>query len=177
VRGDDTAITFPGTSGNYANTPNGLGEAGDIHAIGCWFKSSSSTATITFMTLRATTSALSSDAPLVCVLNNPSTGQVTVFGGGSSCVSSAGSSYNDGNKHFIVVSSTSPNSSMWIDGAYEGAGAFGGLGATQVAMGLGANVSNTNVQNFPGTVDEPFHIYGRVLTTAQILSLYNAGLR
>jgi hypothetical protein len=172
----DKAITFPGTAGNYAGTANGVTTANAVMTVGCWFKCSSATAVLTFMVVRSTASGSGLDAPIVLILNHTATGKVTNNSGGLNSAVSAASTYNDGNWHLAVAAIDGSGAYLWIDGAFS-SGAYGGLSANNVALGLGANVSNVNIQHFPGTTDEPFVIVGRLLSQAQVASLYNAGRR
>jgi hypothetical protein len=176
VGGTDTAITFPGTSGNYANTANGVTTANAVMTAGCWFKCSSATAVLTFMVVRSTASGSGGDAPIVLILNHTATGKVTNNSGGLNAAVSSASTYNDGNWHLAVGAIDGSGAYLWVDNTFA-SGAYGGLTSNNVAVGLGANVSNADIQHFPGTIDEPFVVVGRVLSQAQVASLYNAGRR
>jgi hypothetical protein len=180
VRDNGFAMTFSG-SANRAATPNSasIGDALGVHTIGAWIAWTSTTAAITPLSLRSSASGVSTNAPLVIICNHTATGKITLQGFGSNSVTTSGSSYNDGNPHLVIgaINSAGTAALLWVDGVAIGSGALGSRAASNLALGMGANVSNTPVQHFPGTIDNAFHIPFITFTDAMALALYNAGIR
>jgi hypothetical protein len=180
VENDGYAMTFSGSS-NYAATvaSASIGNAIGVHTIGCWVKWTSTTTTLAPLSLRNSAAGVNTSAPLIILCNQPTAGKITGWSFGNSVAVTSGSTYNDGNRHLIIIGLDSSGTvmSLWVDGAFIGSGAVGTRASANLAFGIGANIANTPLQFFPGTIDEAFYIPSIVFTDAMALALYNAGIR
>ena len=106
-------------------------------------------------------------------------GKLNIFFGGGSFQADATSvaSINDGNWHHVVAVRNADTATLYIDGIQDGTNTAGGtIGDLSNTIGfkIGRSDHSAGPYYFPGSIDD-VRIYNRVLTAAEVLSLYNQG--
>ena len=94
------------------------------------------------------------------------------WGGGGGLVSSV--NLADNNWHHVALSFTAGSMKLYADGVLVQSRTSFGVSNQNNALVIGAGDATGGSQNFNGLIDEAT-IYNRVLSAAEILSLYNAG--